>query len=75
MSGNISLNNVFKSVSSCICVDHSLFFLHPLVHCGKLDVPTDSFGGSVKETQSSAPGGPGGDLLGGTTVFGYTILI
>ncbi|KAM9805836.1 clathrin coat assembly protein AP180 isoform 8-T8 [Syngnathus typhle] len=24
----------------------------------------DSFGGSVKETQSSAPGGPGGDLLG-----------
>ncbi|XP_032373907.1 clathrin coat assembly protein AP180 isoform X8 [Etheostoma spectabile] len=29
------------------------------------DIVTDSFGGSVEETQSSAPGGPGDDLLGG----------
>ncbi|XP_032373910.1 clathrin coat assembly protein AP180 isoform X11 [Etheostoma spectabile] len=30
-----------------------------------LDIFGDSFGGSVEETQSSAPGGPGDDLLGG----------
>ncbi|KAM7420256.1 hypothetical protein PAMA_014792 [Pampus argenteus] len=29
------------------------------------DIVTDSFSGPVEETQSSAPGGPGDDLLGG----------
>lgn len=29
--------------------------------------PADSFGSAVEETQSSAPGGPGDDLLGGGT--------
>ncbi|XP_067368014.1 clathrin coat assembly protein AP180-like [Channa argus] len=30
-----------------------------------MDIPADSFSSPVKETQSSAPGGPGDDLLGG----------
>lgn len=43
-------------------------FLPSMLHCGCTLAPTDSFGGSVEETESSAPGGSAGDLLGGETL-------
>lgn len=43
-------------------------FLPSMLRCGRTLAPTDSFGGSVEETESSAPGGPAGDLLGGETL-------
>lgn len=43
-------------------------FLPSMLRCGCTPAPTDSFGGSVEETESSAPGGPAGDLLGGETL-------
>lgn len=43
-------------------------FLPSMLRCGCTLGPTDSFGGSVEETESSAPGGPAGDLLGGETL-------
>lgn len=54
-------------MDGCSFICDKPFFLSHRVGLGGtwLDFPADSFGGPAEEKQSSAPGGPGDDLLGG----------